>query len=216
MTRIVIADDHQIFREAMRELLGRSGKFEVVGEAGTATETMQCVRTLSFDVLILDLSMPGRSGLDLVRQVKAERPDLPILVLSMHAEDQYAVRALAAGASAYLTKGSRAEVLQEALRRLSTGRRIIGDSVAELLVRDTRPQADKPAHHALSDREYQVMMALAQGESVSAIANRLHLSVKTISTHKTHVLRKLGCANLAELVRYAVTHGLSADIRSAQ
>ena len=211
MTRLVIADDHPMFREGLRQLLSRSGEFEVVGEAGSAAETMQCVRTQVFDVLILDLAMPGRSGVDLVRQVKNERPSLPVLVLSMHAEDQYAVRALAAGASAYITKGSRAEVLQQALRRLAAGGRFIGDSVAELLAQELQPNPGKPAHRDLSDREFQVMHALVNGESVSTIAHRLHLSVKTVSTHKTHLLGKLGCASLAELVRYAIDQGIAAQ-----
>lgn len=209
MTRLVIADDHPMFREGLRQLLTRGGEFEVVGEAGSAAETMHCVRILAFDVLILDLAMPGRSGVDLVRQVKHERPTLPVLVLSMHAEDQYAVRALAAGASAYLTKGSRAEVLQQALRRLAAGGRFIGDAVAELLAQELQPHADKPAHRSLSNREFQVMQALVNGESVSAIAQRLHLSVKTVSTHKTHLLSKLGCTSLAELVRYAIDQGIA-------
>jgi DNA-binding NarL/FixJ family response regulator len=211
MTRVVIADDHAMFREGLRQLLTRSGEFDVVGEAGSAAETMHCVRTLDFDVLTLDLSMPGRSGVDLVRQIKAARPALPILVLSMHAEDQYAVRALAAGASAYLTKGSRGEVLQQALRKLAAGGRYIVDSVADLLAQEVQPHADRPAHRALSDREFQILHALVNGESVSAIAGRLHLSVKTVSTHKTNVLHKLGCGNLADLVRYAIAHGIAAD-----
>jgi DNA-binding NarL/FixJ family response regulator len=208
MTRLVIADDHELFREGLRQLLTRSDEFEIVGEAGTAAETMHCVRTLTIDVLILDLAMPGRSGVDLVRQVKSERPSLPVLVLSMHAEDQYAVRALAAGASAYLTKGSRAEVLQQALRRLASGGRFIGHTVAELLAQELQPNLHKPAHRNLSDREFQVMHALVNGESVSAIANRLHLSVKTVSTHKSHLLRKLECSSLADLVRYAIDRGI--------
>lgn len=211
MTRVVIADDHAMFREGMRQLLTRGAEFDVVGEAGSAAETMQIVRSLDFDVLTLDLSMPGRSGIDLIRQIKAARPELPILVLSMHAEDQYAVRALAAGASAYLTKGSRAEVLLQALRRLAAGGRYIGDTVADLLAQEVQPNADRPAHRSLSDREFQILHALVNGESVSDIAERLHLSVKTVSTHKTNVLRKLGCGSLAELVRYAIAHGISAD-----
>jgi DNA-binding NarL/FixJ family response regulator len=209
--RVVIADDHAMFRDGLRELLTRSGSFEVVGEAGDAAQTLQAVRTLTFDVLILDLSMPGRSGVDLVRQVKAARPELPILVLTMHAEDQYAVRALAAGASAYLTKGSRAEVLLQALERLAAGGRFIGDTVAQLLAEQLQPRSDKPAHEQLSDREFQILHALVEGESVSSMAERLHLSVKTVSTHKANVLRKLGCANLPELVRYAIAHGIAAD-----
>jgi DNA-binding NarL/FixJ family response regulator len=209
--RVLIADDHAMFREGLRQLLARSREFEVVGEAGNAAETMQAVRTLEFDLIVLDLSMPGRSGVDLVAQVKAARPALPILVLTMHAEDQYAVRALAAGASAYLTKGSRAEVLLQALRRLAAGGRFIGEAVAELLAQQIQPHANKPAHGQLSDREFQILHALVEGESVSAIAERLHLSVKTISTHKTNVLRKLNCGNLPELVRYAMAHGIAAS-----
>jgi len=208
--RILIADDHAMFREGLRQVLERSGEFEVIGEAGSAAETMQAVRTLDVDVLMLDLSMPGRSGVDLVRQVKAARPELPVLVLTMHAEDQFAVRALAAGASAYLTKGSRAEVLMQALRRLAAGGRFIGDTVAELLAQQIQPRADRPAHGQLSDREFQILNALVEGESVSEIAGRLHLSVKTVSTHKTHVLRKLHCNNLPELVRYAMANGIAA------
>lgn len=208
MKRVLLADDHAMFREGIRQLLTHSGEFEVVGEAGDSASTMQAVRTLDSDVLMLDLSMPGRSGVDLVRQVKAVRPGLPILVLSMHAEDQYAVRALAAGASAYLTKGSRAEVLLQALRRLAGGGRFIGDTVAELLAQQVQERTDRPPHGALSDREFQILHALVDGESVTAIAERLHLSVKTVSTHKANVLRKLHCASLADLVRYGISHGL--------
>lgn len=211
MIRVVIADDHELFREGLRQLLDRGGEFEVVGEAGNAPDTMHCVRKLAFDVLILDLTMPGRSGVDLVRQVKTERPDLPVLVLSMHAEDQYAARALAAGAAAYLTKGSRADVVRQALRRLADGGRFIGERVAELLAQELRPAPDVADVRALSDREFQVMQALVSGESVSHIARRLHLSVKTISTHKTKVLWKLGCRSLAELVKYAIEHGVMRD-----
>lgn len=209
MIRLVLADDHHMFREGLRELLTSAGEFTVVGEAATAQETMHCVRTLAFDVLVLDLSMPGRSGVDLVRQVKAERASLPVLVLSMHAEDQYALRALEAGAAAYLTKGSRADVLRQALRRLAAGGRYIGDRVAELIEQGGEP----PRHRALSDREFQVLQALVAGESVSAIAARLHLSVKTISSHKANLMRKLGCASLAELVRLALDQGIAGEAR---
>lgn len=207
---VLLADDHVMFREGLRHVLERSGQFTVAGEAGTAAETLQALRTLPVDLLVLDLSMPGHSGVDLVRQASAVRPGLPILVLTMHAEAQYAVRALAAGACAYLTKGSRAEVLLRALRRLAAGGRFIGDTVADLLAQQLGPQAERPAHAQLSDREFEVLNALVDGRSVSAIAEHLHLSVKTVSTHKANILHKLGCANLAELVRYAITHGIAA------
>lgn len=209
MKRVLIADDHALFRDGLRQMLARSGEFEVVGEAGSAAEVLQALRRPDIDLLTLDLSMPGHSGIDLVRQVKALRPELPVLVLSMHAEDQYAVRAIAAGASGYLTKGCRADALLAALRRLAAGGRYIDAAVAELLARELAPQPDRPAHRGLSDREFEVMHALVAGESVSAIAARLHLSVKTVSTHKSNLLRKLGCANLAALVRYALDAGLA-------
>ncbi len=208
--RVLLADDHAMFREGLRHVLERSGEFEVVDEAGSAAETLATVRRQPVDVLVLDLSMPGRSGTDLIRQLKAAQPALPILVLSMHPEDQYAVRALAAGASAYLTKYTRAEELLHALRRVAAGGRYIGDTVGELLAEQLQPRAWQGAHQALSDREFQILQALVEGESVSAIAQRLHLSVKTVSTHKTNVLRKLHCNSLAELVRYALAHGIGA------
>lgn len=209
--RVLLADDHAMFREGLRHVLERSGEFSVVGEAGSASETLEAVRRTPADVLVLDLSMPGRSGTDLIRQVLAARPELPILVLSMHPEDQYAVRVLAAGASAYLTKYTRAEVLLQALRRVAEGGRYIGETVAELLAQQLQPRGAPERHDTLSDREFQILHALVEGESVSAIAQRLHLSVKTVSTHKTNVLRKLHCHNLPELVRYALAHGIGVD-----
>ena len=215
MTRIAIADDHALLRESLRALLdGRRG-FEVVGEAGTAAETLELVRATPIDVLTLDLSMPGCSGVELIQQVARLRPELPILVLSMHAEQQYAVRALAAGASGYLHKACRGDELALALQRLAAGHRYVGATVAELLALEFQPHADRPAHRALSGREFEVMQALVDGESVSAIAARLKLSVKTVSTHKTNVLRKLSCSSLAELVRYAIAHDFVPDPSAA-
>jgi DNA-binding NarL/FixJ family response regulator len=204
MKRVGIADDHAMFREGIRQLLARSGEFEVVAEAGTASEALQLVRDHVLDVLVLDLSMPGRSGVDLLRHIKTMYPELPVLVLSMHGEDQYAVRTLAAGASAYLTKGSRSEVLLQALRRLVHGGRYIGDKVADLLAQQVRSPSARAGMQALTDREIQVMQALVDGQSVTAVAQQLHLSVKTVSTHKTNLLRKLNCHTLPDLVRYAM------------
>ena len=211
MHSVVIADDHALFRSGLRQLLERDGQFTVVGEAGTAAQTLDLVRARDFDALLLDLSMPGRSGVDLVRQVRTVRPSLPVLVLSMHAEEQYALRALAAGASAYLTKDARGEELVQALERIVAGGRYIGATVAELMAQDLQPHAPRPPHRDLSDREFEILHALVGGESVTAVAQRLHLSVKTVSTHKTHILQKLGCASFSDLVRYAVDHGISGD-----
>lgn len=207
-TRVLIADDHVIVREGLKRILATEPAFEVAGEAGDGHEVLAAVRAGGFDVLLLDLSMPGRSGIDLVRQVKSERPALHVLVLSMHDEQQYAVRAIRAGASGYLTKDTATTQLVAALRKIASGGLFITPAVAEALALGLQAPAEELPHKRLSDREYEVFMLLANGESVSGIAERLHLSVKTVSTHKTHVLEKMNLGSLAELVRYAVAHRL--------
>ncbi|HET8832550.1 MAG TPA: response regulator transcription factor [Casimicrobiaceae bacterium] len=212
MIRVVIADDHQILREGLKQLLLAAGDLDVVGEASDGHEVIERIRALDFDVLLLDLSMPGKSGMELIRQVKTERPKLRILVLSMHEEHQYAVRAIRAGASGYLTKESAASQLVAAIRKVAAGGAFISAEVAEHLAHDAMPHAvDRPRHAALSDREFQVFTRLVSGESVTDIAAALHLSAKTISTHKARLMEKLGIDNNAELVRYAVEHRLVAD-----
>jgi DNA-binding NarL/FixJ family response regulator len=166
------------------------------------------VRTLDFDLLLLDMSMPGKSGVDLIKQVKAEKPKLRVLVLSMHEEHQYAVRAIRAGASGYLTKESAASQLVSAIRKVAAGGAYITAEVAERLAQDAMPRSEGPAHAALSDREFEVFRMLVNGESVTDIASRLHLSAKTISTHKARLMEKLGVDNNADLVHYAVRHRL--------
>lgn len=207
-TRILVADDHAIVREGLKRILAADPAFVIAGEAKDGNEALAAVRTGGFEVLLLDLSMPGRSGIDLVRQVKAERPDLRVLVLSMHDEQQYAVRAIRAGASGYLTKDAAPTQLLAALRKIAAGGLFITPAVAEALALDLQASGDGPPHKRLSDREHEVFLLLAAGQSVTAIAERLHLSVKTVSTHKTHIHEKLGLGSLAELVRYAVTHRL--------
>ena len=212
MIRVVIADDHQILREGLKQLLLAAGDLDVVGEASDGHEVIERIRALDFDVLLLDLSMPGKSGMELIRQVKTERPKLRILVLSMHEEHQYAVRAIRAGASGYLTKESAVSQLVVAIRKVAAGGAFISAEVAEHLAHDAMPHAvDRPRHAALSDREFQVFTRLVSGESVTDIAAALHLSAKTISTHKARLMEKLGIDNNAELVRYAVEHRLVAD-----
>ena len=212
MIRVVIADDHQILREGLKQLLLAAGDLDVVGEASDGHEVIERIRALDVDVLLLDLSMPGKSGMELIRQVKTERPKLRILVLSMHEEHQYAVRAIRAGASGYLTKESAASQLVVAIRKVAAGGAFISAEVAEHLAHDAMPHAvDRPRHAALSDREFQVFTRLVSGESVTDIAAALHLSAKTISTHKARLMEKLGIDNNAELVRYAVEHRLVAD-----
>ncbi|HTO50381.1 MAG TPA: response regulator transcription factor [Burkholderiales bacterium] len=207
-TRILVADDHAIVREGLKRILAADPAFAVAGEARDGHEVLAAVRAGGFEVLILDLSMPGRSGIELVRQVKTERPDLRVLVLSMHDEQQYAVRAIRAGASGYLTKDAAPAQLVAALRKIAAGGLFITPAVAEALALGLQAPSEELPHKRLSDREHEVFLLLAAGQSVTAIAERLHLSVKTVSTHKTHIHEKLGLASLAELVRYAVAHRL--------
>lgn len=212
MIRVVIADDHQILREGLKQLLQGAGDLDVVAEAADGYQVLDRIRTLDADVLLLDMSMPGKSGIELIRQVKAERPKLRVLVLSMHEEHQYAVRAIRAGASGYLTKESASSQLVAAIRRVAGGGAFISAEVAEHLAHDAMPDAaDRPLHATLSDREYQVFARLVSGESVSEIALALHLSAKTISTHKARLMEKLRVRNNADLVHYALKHRLVAD-----
>jgi DNA-binding NarL/FixJ family response regulator len=211
MIRIVIADDHTIVREGLKQLLATDPGIEVVGEARDGLEAMQLVRNVPFDVLLIDISMPGRSGLEVIRQIKAEKPKLRILVLSMHEEHQYAIRAIRAGASGYLTKDSASTQLVTALRKVAAGGAYITAEVAEQLALGAMPHADQAPHHALSDREFQVLRMLAAGHTVSDVAAKVNLSVKTVSTHKSRLMQKLGVSTNTELLRYAIQHRLTED-----
>jgi len=208
MIRVVLADDHTIVREGLKQLLSAAGDMEVVGEASDGHEVIERVRSLEFDVLLLDMSMPGRSGIELIRQVRAEKPKLRMLILSMHEENQYAVRAIRAGASGYLTKESAARQLVEAIRKVAGGGAFISAEVAQQLALGAMPDAKGPPHTTLSDREFQIFRMIADGLGVSDIAERLNLSVKTVSTHKSNILHKMGMSTQAELIRYAITHRL--------
>jgi DNA-binding NarL/FixJ family response regulator len=207
-TRVFIADDHAIVREGLRRILAADPSLQVVGEAANGHDVLKAARAGGFEVMLLDLSMPGRSGVELIRQIKSEQPDVRVLVLSMHDEQQYAVRAIRAGASGYLTKDTAAQQLVAAIRKIASGGLFITPAVAEALAAGLQAPTEEAAHKRLSDREYEVMLLLAAGHSVSGIAEGLHLSVKTVSTHKTHILEKMNLGSLAELVRYAITHRL--------
>ena len=208
MIRIVIADDHTLMREGLKHLLGAAGDIEIAGEARNGFEVIERVRNVSFEVLLMDLSMPGKSGIELIRQVHAEKPKLKILVLSMHEEQQYAVRAIRAGASGYLTKESATTQLVEAIRKVATGGAFISAEVAQQLALGAMPDATGPLHSTLSDREFQIFLLIAGGKSISDIASQLFLSVKTVSTHKANILQKMNMTTQAELIRYALTHEL--------
>ena len=209
--RIVLCDDHAIVREGLKGILGAQPDFMVIGEASDGHEVMKRVRELDFDVLLLDMSMPGKSGVELIKLVKAEKPKLRILVLTMHEEHQYAVRAIRAGASGYLTKEGASAQLVTALRKVAGGGAYISAEVAEQLALGAMPDANAAPHERLSDREFQVFRLIAEGKSVSDIAERLNLSVKTVSTHKSNILHKLDASTTGELIRYALAHHLVDD-----
>jgi len=206
--RVLLADDHTIVRAGLKEILADTGDITVAAEATNGQEVMARIRAQDYDVAVLDMSMPGRSGIELIKQVKDEKPKLRILVLTMHSEEQYAVRALKAGASGYLTKDSAAEQLVAAIRKIAAGGAYFSLETAERLVLEAAPRAEAAPHTLLSDREFQVLQLIAGGQSVGGIAKRLALSVKTVSTHKTRILQKMGLANQAELIRYALEHKL--------
>jgi DNA-binding NarL/FixJ family response regulator len=207
--RIVIADDHSIVREGLKRIVSSIEGMEVIGEAGNGTEVMQRVRELAFDVLVLDLSMPGRSGMELIKLVRSEKPQLRILVLSMHQELQYAVRAIKNGASGYLTKESAPDQLEQAIRKVASGGAFISAEVAEQLALGAMPGSQAVPHESLSNREFEVLQMLVAGVSLTDIGTKLNLSVKTVSTHKTNLMQKMGLQNQNELIRYAIKHGLT-------
>lgn len=212
MIRIVIADDHAIVREGLKRIVSGIDDMQVVGEAADGTEVMRRVRELDFDIIVQDLSMPGRSGMELIKLVRAEKPKLRILVLSMHQELQYAVRAIKSGASGYLTKESAPAQLEQAIRKIAGGGAYVTPEVAEQLALGAMPGSSANPHESLSDREFEVFRLLAAGVSVTDIASQLKLSVKTVSTHKANLMQKMGLHNASELVRYAIKHGLADNL----
>jgi two-component system, NarL family, invasion response regulator UvrY len=206
--RVLLADDHAMVRSGLKEILADTGDITVAGEATNGHEVLAQVRAHEFDVAVLDMTMPGRSGIELIRQVKETRPKLRVLVLTMHKEEQYAVRALRAGASGYLTKESAADELVAAIRRIAAGGAHVSPETAERLALDAGRASDALPHTLLSDREFQVFQMIASGAAVGEIAKQLSLSVKTVSTHKTRIMDKMGLANQAELIRYALENKL--------
>lgn len=210
MIRVIIADDHTVVRNGLRHILERTSDFEVVGEAARGTEVPQLVRELSPHVILLDLSMPGRNGLELIRQLRADHPALRILVLTMHAEEQYVVRAFRAGVAGYLTKESAATELVEALRKVAAGGTYVSPAMAEKLALGLQEKPDAP-HEGLSDRELEVFRRIVDGESLTQIAAALCVSAKTVSTYKMRLMEKLQLRSDAALVRYAIEARLFGD-----
>lgn len=208
MIRVLIADDHAVVREGLRQIITKQADMVVADEAATGADVLNKVGEASYDVVLLDLSMPGRSGLEILGDIKRVHPETRVLILSVHAENLYAVRALKAGASGYLSKESAPEQLVEAIRKVSGGGKYITPSLAERLANELETDFDKPPHEKLSDREYQVLCMLASGKTVKEIADELSLSVPSISTYRARVLEKMNMKNNAELAHYAIRSGL--------
>jgi len=208
MIKILIADDHAVVRQGLKQILGEIPDMTVVGEATTGLEVLEQARAVDWDVMVLDIAMPGRSGFDILLELRTEKPTQPILVLSMHAEDQYALRVLKAGASGYLTKESVPEELIQAIRKVVSGGKYISPTLAEKLAFEIGAPTDRPPHEALSDREFQVMRRIAAGKTVTQIAEELSLSVKTVSTYRARILQKMSLKTNADLIHYAIHHQL--------
>ncbi len=208
MIKILIADDHPVVRKGLKDIIEETPDMMVEDEASNGQETLEKVRKSDFDIVLLDISMPGRSGLEILKELKSEKPDLSVLILSIHPEEQYAVRVLKAGASGYLTKESAPDELIAAIRKASTGKKYISSSLAEKLALYLEIDAEKPLHETLSDREYEVMRMIASGKTITEIAEKLFLSVKTISTYRSRILEKMRMKSNAELTHYALKNRL--------
>lgn len=208
MIRVFIADDHGLFRTGLQQILAKHADMCIAGEAGSGTEALRGIRASQCDVLLLDITMPGRGGLDIIKDVRRENPDVAILILSMHPEDQYAVRVLKAGASGYLTKESAADELIAAIRKVATGGRYVSATLAEKLAFALGRNPEVPPHEMLSEREFQVMLMMATGMKLTEIAGALNLSEKTITTYRARILDKLQLHTNAELIHYAIDHKL--------
>ena len=208
MIRILVADDHAIVRDGLKQIVGDTSDMVVAAEASNGREALDKALEDDYDVVLLDITMPDRSGLDVLKEIKSQKPELPVLILSIHPEEQYAVRALKAGAAGYLTKESAPEELIRAMRRVSSGGKYVTSSLAEKLASVLQTSTEEPLHQSLSDREYQILCMIASGKRVKQIANELSLSTKTISTYRSRILRKMNMNNDIELTRYAMQNQL--------
>jgi len=208
MINVLIADDHPVVRQGIKQILAEDSEIGELGEAKNSHEVMEQIRKISWDVIILDITMPGRGGLDTLKEIKSEKPKLPVLILSIHPEDQYAVRALKAGAAGYLTKESAPDDLIKAIKKVNIGGKYISNTLAEKLALHLERDAQKQPHEGLSDREYQVLCMIASGKKVKDIAESLSLSVKTISTYRARILEKMKMKSNADLIHYAIQNRL--------
>jgi two-component system invasion response regulator UvrY len=208
MVNVIVIDDHPIVRQGLKQILLEEADMAVYGEAQNSQEALNLIRKRDWDIVVLDISMPGRGGLDVLKEIKHERPKLPVLILSIHPEDQYAVRALKAGASGYLNKESAPEELVQAIRKILRGGKYVSSALAEKLVSDLGMGIEKPLHETLSDREYQVMLMIASGKTTSEIAEEMALSIKTVSTYRARILEKMGMKSNGDLTYYVIKNNL--------
>jgi len=208
MLKVLVVDDFPLFRRGVRDLLVEGFQHAKVGEAGNSHEMLELLRRKPWDVAVMDISMPGMNGLDALKLVKQEFPDLPVLILSMHPEEQYAIRMFKAGADGYLTKVSAPEELVKAIKKVQGGGKYVSPSLGEALAVTLNPGAEKNPHELLSDREYQVLCLIGSGKTISEIADQVNLSVTTISTYRARILEKMRMKTNAELTRYAIQHEL--------
>jgi DNA-binding NarL/FixJ family response regulator len=205
---VMIVDDHAILRAGLKQVLSEAGDIDVVAEGGTANDAIKLARSQGADVMLLDITLPDRSGIEALQYIKKDNPHLSVLMLSMHREDQYALRALKAGASGYLCKQSASDELVDAVRMVAKGKKYISPAVAEILANQVTGESEKPLHETLSNREYETLLLIASGQSVSEIAEKLSLSVKTISMYRTRLLEKMQLKHNAELTHYAIKNNL--------
>ena len=207
--RVLIADDHAIVRQGLRQILSDTPDLTVAGEAENGVQAVQMVRAGDWDVVLMDVSMPDRNGIDALKLIKKEFPRLPVLILSMYPEEQYAIRALKAGAAGYLTKQSAPELLVTAIRQVASGKKYVSPSLAEELANAIGDDSERPPHEKLSDREYLTLCMIASGKTPAEIAEALNLSVKTVSVYRASLLEKMNLRNNAELTHYGLKHGLA-------
>jgi DNA-binding NarL/FixJ family response regulator len=208
MIRIIIADDHSVVRRGLKQIFDESDDLIVTDEASSGNELILKIKEKKFDIVLLDISMPGKDGLETLKEIKSIRADLPVLIFTMYPEEQYAIRVIKAGASGYLNKECKPEELIEAIRKCASGRKYISPHLAELLASNLESGGDIPIHEQLSDREFQVMCLIASGKTVSDIAKELNLSINTISTYRNRILEKMKMKSNAELTHYALKNGL--------
>ncbi len=208
MIKIMIVDDHTIVRDGLKQIIAQTSDMEVVAEAGDGSEMLDLIKEQPCDIILLDISLPGRSGIDYLKDMKHLSPNLPILILSMHPEEQFALRAIKAGAAGYLTKKSASRELITAIRRVADGRKYVSVDFAENILMELDRDGESPLHKRLSDREFEVLQMIARGNTVSEIAGELHLSAQTISTYRSRILAKMNLKSSAEITYYAIKNGL--------